>query len=263
MAHIMLAKEVPVVDLQCDTCDLSAEVGFALQRFGFFYVKNHGVHGSLIDNQFDQSRKLFDLPAATKRKLTFNVTLDIGYTGGSGQAQALDETQDVLQAADTKEGFMLTNNAVMDEPYPPVRAADPLAGATLRWPPGIPGYKRAIRSYFAATYALNRKLNDLLFESLDIDEPERARLGSTPFAVLKQMRYEGTATARAATNGSLGAGAHADWGSLTILATDGTPGLQVELEGSWLPVPPKEGCLIINAGDQIEALTNGARWSGG
>eukprot|EP01043_Picozoa_sp_COSAG02_P051389 COSAG02_NODE_5403_length_4357_cov_3.183185_2_plen_181_part_00 len=56
---------------------------------------------------------------------------------------------------------------------------------------------------------------------------------------------------------SLGAGAHADWGALTVLATDGTPGLEVELDGEWLAVPPREGCLIINAGDQIFHWTNG------
>ena len=44
-----------------------------------------------------------------------------------------------------------------------------------------------------------------------------------------------------------------------MLATDGTPGLQVELDSTWLPVPPnsKGGLLIVNAGDQIEMLTNG------
>ena len=36
------------------------------------------------------------------------------------------------------------------------------------------------------------------------------------------------------------------------------PGLEVEHPGGgWLPVPPRVGCLIINAGDQITHWTNG------
>ena len=57
---------------------------------------------------------------------------------------------------------------------------------------------------------------------------------------------------------ALGAGAHADWGAFTLLATDGTPGLQVQAaDGAWIDVPPLPGALIINAGDQIEQWTNG------
>ena len=97
---------------------------------------------------------------------------------------------------------MLTNNAFMHaaplDPQDPrkflardprLNPNDPLAGATLHWPPGLPGYERITRSYFAAAYELNHKLNDLLFDSLDIDANERARLGSVPFCVLKQLRY--------------------------------------------------------------------------
>jgi len=135
-----MSREVPVVDLACTeaSCNLAEEVGAALQRFGFFYVRNHGVPESLIARQFKQSRAFFGLSAATKANLTFNATLDIGYTGGSGVSQALDPNATTATSADTKEGFMHTNNAVMDGT--PVKADDPLHGATLRWPPGLPTY---------------------------------------------------------------------------------------------------------------------------
>ena len=83
---------VPVLDLACASCDLSYEVSVALRHLGFFYVRNHGVSPAAIEAQFEASRRLFALPGAAKRALTFNVTLDIGYTGGSGVAQALDTT---------------------------------------------------------------------------------------------------------------------------------------------------------------------------
>ena len=190
---------------------------------------------------------------------------------------------------------MLTNNRVMTEPGFVPDTADPLAGATLLWPPAeqLPEYERTLRRYVAEVTRVNHDLNRLLFASLGLGEVERLSLATAPFTVLKQMRYMPMVGAR--ESGSLGAGAHADWvsgqlsnleagvrvrygesgciksteaccpgpiswsiqGALTVLATDGTPGLEVELGGEWLAVPPREGCLIINAGDQISHWTNG------
>ncbi len=55
-----------------------------------------------------------------------------------------------------------------------------------------------------------------------------------------------------ALQGIYGAGAHTDWGVLTILATDENPGLQVFSEGKWAHVKPVPGTFIINLGDMLE-----------
>ena len=246
---------VPVIDLK--GVDIVEKLHAAIRDFGFFYLQNHGVPLSVIANQFEQSRAFFDLPSEEKRLLRFNATLDIGYTGGAGTQQALDPTK--AEIADTKEGFMLTNNGVMDSNS--VLSDDPLTGATLEWPHGLPAFELAFRAYYKAMYDLNRALNAVLFSALGLGDAEADRLGSAPFCVLKLLRYapvEAPADRSAdASSQGLGAGAHSDWGSLTLLANDGTPGLQVELDGVWRPVPPKEGCLIVNAGDLLSMLTNG------
>lgn len=52
------------------------------------------------------------------------------------------------------------------------------------------------------------------------------------------------------------AGAHSDYGSITLLFQDMRGGLQVQsLDGEWLDVTPIEGTVIVNAGDLL------ARWS--
>jgi isopenicillin N synthase-like dioxygenase len=243
---------VPVIDIAAPLADAAAEVGAALRRYGFFYAKNHGVPEELIERQFEAARALFELPSDVKRSLEFVPELDIGYLN----SQALDEESG---AEDTKEGFMLTNNGVMTGADFVLDPADPLQGATLHWPPSdlLPSYEPTLRHFAAEVTRVNHVLNRLLFASLGLGEAERLALAAAPFTVVKQMRYmPGTAGANASEL-SLGAGAHADWGALTVLATDGTPGLEVELEGEWLPVPPRSGCLIINAGDQIRHWTNG------
>ena len=52
--------------------------------------------------------------------------------------------------------------------------------------------------------------------------------------------------------GIYGAGAHTDYGLLTVLATDENPGLQICTEGKWAAVRPVPGTFIINLGDMLE-----------
>lgn len=52
--------------------------------------------------------------------------------------------------------------------------------------------------------------------------------------------------------GVYGAGAHTDYGALTVLATDDSPGLQINTDGQWQHVKPIPNTFIINLGDMLE-----------
>lgn len=52
--------------------------------------------------------------------------------------------------------------------------------------------------------------------------------------------------------GVYGAGAHTDYGALTVLATDESPGLQINTGGKWQHVKPIPNTFIINLGDMLE-----------
>jgi isopenicillin N synthase-like dioxygenase len=55
-----------------------------------------------------------------------------------------------------------------------------------------------------------------------------------------------------------GISAHTDYEVFTILHTDG-PGLQaLNASDEWVDVPPIDGTFIINIGDMLELLSNGA-----
>lgn len=45
---------------------------------------------------------------------------------------------------------------------------------------------------------------------------------------------------------------HADYGMLTLLLTDGVPGLEILVDRAWAKVPHVAGALVVNLGDMLE-----------
>ncbi|KAK9692501.1 hypothetical protein K7432_014309 [Basidiobolus ranarum] len=65
-----------------------------------------------------------------------------------------------------------------------------------------------------------------------------------------------------AKNEDIRAGAHTDYGSLTLLFQDGVSGLQIQNRAQdksdqWLDAPCLEDCIIINIGDLMQFWSNG------
>ena len=79
-----------------------------------------------------------------------------------------------------------------------------------------------------------------------------------PTATLRPLRY--SAHPSRPSDGVLGAGAHSDYGVLTVLWTDGTEGLEIRKDDVWWPVKPlpkHRNAFICNVGDLCERWTNG------
>ena len=55
---------------------------------------------------------------------------------------------------------------------------------------------------------------------------------------------------------ALGVGEHTDSGALTVLLQDDQPGLEVCRNGTWHPVAPFAGALVINIGDIVQVWSN-------
>jgi isopenicillin N synthase-like dioxygenase len=249
-------ENVPVIDLLGDRASNVTTMDAALRQFGFFYVKNHGVDLDLIEKQFEVSADLFALPLSVKEATLgpFNAQLDIGYVGSG--TQSLDPDGNIQHSGDTKEGFMMTNNKLITDPASAITDPDDVFEGSVNFSlPRIPDHAETVKAYVSAVCKLDLALNNLLFDAIGgIKDEQRLLYCSKPFLVLKQMRYEGELSDP--SKGKFGAGAHADWGAFTVLATDSTPGLQIQMGDDWLPVPPKPGCLIVNSGNQIAQLTN-------
>ena len=61
-----------------------------------------------------------------------------------------------------------------------------------------------------------------------------------------------------AKDNQIGAGAHTDWGWITLLVQDEHGGLEVETAaGDWVRAEPIPGTIVVNLGDIILRWTNG------
>ena len=52
-------------------------------------------------------------------------------------------------------------------------------------------------------------------------------------------------------------GAHKDSGFLTLLAQDSVGGLELEIDGAWVPATPIPGTFVVNIGEILELCTGG------
>jgi isopenicillin N synthase-like dioxygenase len=150
------------------------------------------------------------------------------------------ESLDARTGQDLKESFRLAR----DDANPP-----------NRWPRDLPGFRAALLAYYAATSTLGAHLVRLLARSLG--EPEDAfddaYRGTS--ATMRLLHYPPRPVG--AADHQIGAGAHTDWGGITILAQDDVGGLDVQdATGTWLHALPVPGTFVINIGDLIARWTN-------
>jgi isopenicillin N synthase-like dioxygenase len=212
---------------------------------GFFYVVNHGVAPELIAKAFAQSHEFFALPVADKRTLAIET---IG--GNRGYSGLLHEALDPARGPDMKEAFNVGLDLAADDP-------ELLAGAPFRslnaWP-GVPGFRETLLSYYDACSGLGGRLHRAFAHDLDLSPDFFDDKFDRPMATLRLLHYP------APSRGSdprMGAGAHTDYGNLTLLATDDAGGLEVRTRaGRWIEAPVVPGAFIVNIGDCLMRWTN-------
>jgi isopenicillin N synthase-like dioxygenase len=232
----------------------AAEIHRACVETGFFYVSHHGIDSALIEKQFDFTKKFFDLPIKEKMSIWMkNSSAASGYEPIGGQVL---DSQDATQKAappDLKESFYCGAELPDDHPY--VTAGFRGFGKN-QWPAGIAGFREQMLAYGAAVARLGDTILELMALSLDLQSNWFAPHFATAGAKLRLIKYSPQPEAAAANQ--LGAGAHTDWGGITILAQDSIGGLEVRnVAGEWIQAFPIPDTFVINLGDLMARWTNG------
>lgn len=235
---------------------LGREVDAICRATGFLAIRNHGVAQGAIDAVWAAAHAFFDLPPDEKRRAAAPYAgYPYGYLGP--KSEALARSKGVDTPPDLKESF---NGGPQAAPAGMTdRDALSFCYAPTIWPDAPAGFRAAWQRYHAAMEDLAARVMRLFAAALGLPEGYFAPFIDAPISALRALNYpEQTAPPEP---GQLRAGAHTDYGSLTILLPQaGSRGLEIlSPEGAWAAVPPVPGTFVINIGDLMARWTND-RW---
>jgi isopenicillin N synthase-like dioxygenase len=262
---------IPVIDLEpwiarkdtsseSDKNEVIAKISQACQSVGFFMIKNHGLSSFVMDRAWNVSRSFFELPVNTK--LGYKTTNEAEYPYGYEQTEQLvkgkkidDVVADEQDTADLKETFAIGPDN--DASGMPLR----------RWQelPDVPAFQEGLEDYYSHMETLANTLLRLFALALTQEEEVFVPRMDHHMSALRLVHYyplETTTTTKQGQGNKIRAGAHTDYGALTILNAQ-TPGLEVLLYDDdsnttdrWFPAPVVPGSLVINLGDLMQRWTN-------
>lgn len=249
---------VPVIDLTpwrdaSDRGSVAAAVGRACRDIGFLVVAGHGVPDPVVEAARAASLAFFRLPAAVKAKYAPTSAVYRGYA--PLYAEALSASLDNPTPPDLKEAY----NMGPVDPAPAGLSAEDAAHffAPNFWPAEVPALGPALEAYYRAMSGLASELMRIFAVALDLPPYWFDDKINHHITNLSALYYP--APSQSPLPGQLRAGAHSDYGSLTILQRDTAPGgLEVLLDGAWFKVPDVPGAFVVNLGDLMADWTGGA-----
>ena len=251
-------EQIPLVDFgpflhgsPAERKAVARKIGEACRNIGFLYLVNHDVPSALIERTFAEARRFFALPLEKKREIAIERSpCHRGYFGMGGEN--LDPKKQIY-AGDLKEGIKIGRDLAPDHPL--VRAGTPLHGPD-QWPEGLPGWRETMQECYDSLVKLGREIMHAFALALELPEDHFDRWLSGPMATLGPLHYP--PHSGRISEERLGAGAHTDFGCLTILAQDPVGGLQVRNSaGEWIDAPYVGGSFVVNIGDMMARWTNG------
>jgi isopenicillin N synthase-like dioxygenase len=258
MAQIPLIDIGPFLDGgPSDKQAVAKKVNEVCCDIGFLVVEGHGVSESLIVEMYEVSEEYFALPFWEKMRFKMPPGRYRGYTpmGTEGLALSLDDET----PPDLKESFSMGPFA---HPYDEYHFST--AGAHYfapnMWPDQPTRMRGLWEQYYSKMEELAGNLMRIFAVALSMPETtfdDKIDRHITNFSVIRYPDQESIEPAKK----QLRAGAHTDYGSLTIVHTNtDVGGLEVMTEdGNWEGVPWVPNGFIVNIGDLMAEWTND-RW---
>ena len=208
---------------------VAQQVYQACHEIGFMYLQNHGIPQPLLDELLSQTAAFFSLPASEKNKVARSPETNCGYVG------LQQERLNPANPGDLKEAFNV--------------------GEQARWLPDQPAFREAVSEFYRVCTTIVAP-NVLRAFAIAFDLPPDFfddKHGRN--YILRMLHYPPvTVTPQP---GQLRAGAHTDYGSITLLLQDQVAGLEVQTrQGDWIAAPPIPGTVVVNVGDALQRWTN-------
>ncbi len=242
---------IPEIDLQAliarEPGSLAA-LRRGVEETGFVTVTNTELTASDVRRVLGVYREFFRLPDSRKAEV------DMARTGANrGWGASRSEQVDPAANPDYKQVFDCGFELPEEDP---LRRSGLSVYAPNQWPAMPPAFKKEVLQYYAAAMRVSMQLLRGIAVAIGAAPDYFDDKFDRPMALLRGNYYP----ARPAWAGGrdFGIGAHTDYGCLTLLATDGTPGLELrERGGGWRALTAAPGTFIINFGEMLQIWTAG------
>jgi isopenicillin N synthase-like dioxygenase len=232
-------SSLPIIDLKADESTIIDSIFTACSTTGFFYLRNH----NLLDAQqhmFKLAKEFFRLPLNIKEENRITKE-NHGYVR-RGQ-ENLDSTNTKL--VDEKEAFNIGKSLQPDQ-LPSLFAQS--------------DNYQFINKFYRDCYDLCMQLLTYLAQSFNINSDyftSRHKWELKSGNTLRLLHYPAV---KNQSEESIRAGAHSDYGSITLLFQhEHRSGLEVldRSTNTWHPVEPYDDMIVINFGDAFEYWSKG------
>lgn len=216
----------------------------ACREIGFIYLSHHGISQALIDKMFVTIKNYFDRPLEEKRKIEITNSRNHRGYGFLGEEQLDEKGQ-----KDWKETFDMALDIPLDhamaKTYPTMYGPNQY--------PDDPEFVETFLQYYQQGFNASQKLLTAMAQALGEPDHTFTQHFSTHVTALRAIHYP----PRPEPEHDNGAGAHTDYGCVTLLLQDMVGGLQVKHKtDGWIDAPPTQGCLVVNIGDLMQRWTN-------
>ena len=252
---------IPTIDLaawhggDAARAALAASVDDACRTFGFMQVTGHGIAHEVIDGLTSAMDAFFGMTMSEKRRFVSpRPSINRGYT--APRSERLSYSLGVVTPDDLFEAFNV-GAGVSDVPG---ATCDPEIYSENIWPEVVDGFRDGVSNWFRHAGFVARRMTNVLALALGLPPDHFVPFTDHSIDVLRMNNYVVPDDGEAIAPDQLGMGAHTDYGIVTVLWADPVPGLEIlRPDGSWLPVLPQPGALLINLGDLTARWTND-RW---
>jgi isopenicillin N synthase-like dioxygenase len=251
-----VADNVPVIDLRA--IDAAQRIGDACEHVGFFQIVGHGANRDLCDAAWHATRRFFDADDAVRMSV---VMPSAGYPYGYQpvEVERLASSLGDVTPPDRKHTFSF--GPIDPVPHDVTDPNEVWIRSPNQWPAAtaLPGFRTTLEAYYREMATLCGQVLSMMAGALRLDKQYFDPFISAHTSALRLIDYPHPSTT--ALPGQLRAGAHTDYGTLTILRQEQKPGgLEVStLDGRWIPVDAVEGAFVVNVGDCLARWTND-RW---
>lgn len=249
-------SSIPVIDItplyssdRNDWQETTQQIDHACRHIGFFAIQGFAITPTQMHTMFQLSKAFF--AQTTESKQQIDISKSNNHRGwGSQGAEQLDPDS----PSDWKETFDMALDIHPEHPI--VTQCPELYGPNQYGE--LKGFQQTVNQHYGLLLDIAKRLLRVMALALHLEEDHFTRyFEGEHISVFRMIHYPPRPTNQPVDNNSMAAGAHTDYGCITLLAQDNIGGLQVQTkEGEWLDVAPLENTLIVNIGDLMQRWTN-------